>query len=190
MKQTAGAGQATVHYWPSARRGGRTDGHIAVELPGGYYLSHMPDMTGEGQRVGVRTDVPGRIGVPLTIKRWPSVRHRRLADDLAYFGTDKHQKLELPAVVMAAEMIKAAKGWLLVSAPDEPPLHGPLPYYQLADSVKGAGDRSQCATTTAACIARGFSLEHQELAKRVSAQYEPDKLWDVLQEIEAQFAKR
>ena len=178
--------QATVHYWPSARRGGRTDGHIAVELPGGRYLSHMPDMTGEGERVGVRHDVPGRIGVPLIIRRWPSVRHRSLANDLEYFGRDKHQTLVLPAEMMVAEMTEAAKGLLLVSAPDEAPLHGPLPYYQLADSVKGAGDRSQCATTTAACIARGFTLKHQELSKLVSAQYEPDRLWDVLNEVCAQ----
>jgi len=53
-------GQARVHFWPSARRSGRNDGHIAVELPGGIYLSHMPDMSGEGERMGVRTDVPIR----------------------------------------------------------------------------------------------------------------------------------
>lgn len=175
--------QATLHYWPSARRKGRNDGHIAVELPGGYYLSHVPDMTGEGQRMGQRDDLPGREGVKLTIFRRPSVRYRSLESDLAHFGRDIHQTLVLPAELQLAEMTEAAKGWLLVSAPHEPPLHGPLPYYQLADSVKGAGDRSQCTTTAAACLARGFTLKHQELAKRVAAQYEPDKLWDVMNEV-------
>lgn len=189
MNQTTGPAHGRVHYWPSARQGGRTDGHIAVELPGGYYLSHMPEMTGEGERVGVRTDVPGRKDVPLIIKRWPSVRHRSLAHDLEYFGRDKHQTLDLPAAMRAAEMIDAAKGLLLVSAPGEPPLHGPLPYYQLADSVKGAGDRAQCATTAAACLARGFTLKHQELAKLVGSQYEPDKLWQVLQQACAELAR-
>ena len=49
------------------------------------------------------------------------------------------------------------------------------------DSVKGAEDRSQCATTVAKMLSRGLPLTHQEVGAEILSKFDPDSLWDTLQ---------
>jgi len=80
-----------------------------------------------------------------------------------------------------------AKGFLLASPPNKPPLHGPLPYYQLADSKEGAGDASQCAKTTAKCLASGLTLEKQDKIKEIGSHFKPDDLWACIKKMAEKF---
>ena len=172
----------TVFYWPSATSGlpsGRDVGHISIRFGDGAYLSHVPDKMAKGLPMGVRRDVPGFRGTDLLIQRFPSVRYRTLADDESKFGKH-HLSLVLPDTYDEQKMEEAARYRWLVTAPHEPPLHGPLPYYQLADSEKGKGDRSQCSTTTAQVIAAGVSLTAQHQARTLLEQFTPDSLWKAL----------
>jgi len=181
-----------VYYWPSGARadiGGKGVGHIAVLFGDGTYISHVPykDMTPEEKDrlvVGRRDRIPGSTMRNVVIHRLPSVRFRKLADDEQFFG-NKYLTLDLPARFLQFGMKQQARGLLLVTAPDEPVLSGPLPYYQLADREEGAGDRSQCATTTAKVVASGLSLSVQDQIKQIEAEFMPDSLWDTLKRLAA-----
>ena len=162
----------TVFYWT------KDVGHIAILLGNGTYISHVPDSTGAKIRVGTRTDVPNFPGT-MIVNRRESVRFPTLAADKIMFGGEG-ESLVLPAKFIAFNIEQAAKGWLLSSAPGEPPLHGPLPYYQLADSQKGAGDRQQCASTTARILAAGLTLEHQDIMKKILGHFAPGPLFAFL----------
>jgi hypothetical protein len=172
---------ATLFYWASGARGGKGVGHLALKLGDGTYISHVPDKSAGSSHLlsWKRNDVPGMIGVNQTIYRWPTWRNRTFEADEALFGKNL-QSLTLPSNFIDLYMSQYAAGRMLASSPESPPLHGPLPYYQLADSVKGAGDRSQCATTTAAVIAAGVPLTHQEVGAEILAKYDPDSLWDTV----------
>ncbi len=181
-----------VYYWPSGARadlGGRGVGHIAVLFGDGTYVSHMPvkGVTPDEKDllvVGRRDRIPGSTLRNVVIHRMPSVRFRTLADDEQHFGM-KYLTLDLPARFRPFEMKQEAQRLLLVSAPGEPVLHGPLPYYQIADREEGAGDRSQCATTTAKVVASGLNLDAQDQIKQIKAEYMPDSLWDTLNRLAA-----
>ena len=177
----------TVFYWPSATSGlpsGRDVGHISVRFSDGAYLSHVPDKKAQGQPMGVRSDVPGFRGTQLVIQRFPSVRYRTLADDESKFGKH-HLSLVLPETYDEAKMKEVSRHRWLTTAAHEPPLHGPLPYYQIADSEKGRGDRSQCSTTTAQVIAAGVSLTTQHHGRTILEQFTPDSLWKALNDLVA-----
>jgi hypothetical protein len=192
MPSSAPPHSATVFYWPSGRAGGKGVGHVAVRLANGIYVSHYPAPVEPGereqrQRVGTRTDVPGFAGTTLAIYRDASHRFRTHEDDLRVFGPTP-QSLVLPPQFDEIAMAGFANGRMLASAPGEPLLHGPLPYYQLADSSTGAGDRSQCATTAARMIAAGVPLTHQHLARAILEKFDPDSLWRVLRAAAAELA--
>lgn len=172
-------GSTVVFYWPSAQRGGKGFGHLSVLFDNDLYASHLPDMAGNKELMGVRDHIPGSSMTNIKIFRHPSVRFRTLAEDEQKFGKE-YQTLILPKEFLAFQMKEAAKRYLLASAPDEPPLHGPLDYYQLADSAPGRGDRSQCTTTTAAIVASGVPMSEQEFYKAIVSQFQPDSLWDEL----------
>lgn len=182
-------GRATLYYWPSGRRGGRDVGHVALLLADGTYVSHVPEMFKDSGHLSTwkRTDVPTMEGSIVKITRWPSVRNRTLEADRRSYG-DSPQTLQLPADFIHLYMAQQASGRLLAQAPGAEPLHGPLPYYQLADSVKGAGDRSQCTTTVASVLAAGVPLTHQDVGAEILAQYQPDALWDTVKALVSRFA--
>jgi hypothetical protein len=175
----------TIYYWPSSQSklpGGKGVGHISVLFRDGTYLSHVPDLTGNATRMGVRKSIPGSSLKDVIIYRRPSVRFRTLANDESLFGKDQYSLL-LPEVFIEEKMKEAAKNELLVTAPNEPPLQGPLPYYQLADSEEGRGDRSQCTTTTARVVAKGLPMSMQHQIKTILEQYMPDSLWEALNQL-------
>jgi hypothetical protein len=60
---------------------------------------------------------------------------------------------------------------------------GPKMYYQIANSKEGAGDVSNCTTTTAACIAAAISTEKQEVIKEITSQFMPDGLVSVIEKV-------
>lgn len=169
---SSGNQSVTVFYWA------KDVGHIAVLLGNGTYVSHVPDSKGSKTRMGTRTDVPNFSGT-LIVNRCQTLRFRTLAEDKVMFGGEG-ESLKLPAKFIAFNIEQAARGWLLASAPDEPPLHGPLPYYQLADWQKGAGDRQQCASTTARILAAGLTLESQDIIKKILAHFAPGPLFAYL----------
>lgn len=178
----------TVFYWPSGKAGGKGVGHIAVLLGDGTYVSHVPDKSARPQVLSTRTDIPTLEGMSVRVERWPSIRNRTFSDDEALFGRNL-QSLTLPATFLDLLMGQFANGRMLASRPGSPPLHGPLPYYQLADSVKGGEpDRSQCATTSAKMLAVGIPLQHQDVAKQILGEFQPDSLWKTLCEICRKFS--
>ncbi len=173
---------ATLYYWPSgARPGGKGVGHVALKLADGTYVSHVPERVPDAGHLEswTRTDVPTMPGQKLKIVRWASIRDRTLEADLQMFGQTP-QTLALPATFIQLYMAAWARGRMLATPPGGEPLHGPLPYYQLADSVKGAGDRSQCATTVAKMLSAGLPLTHQEVGAEILSKFDPDSLWDTM----------
>jgi len=173
----------TVFYWPSGKAGGKGVGHLSVLLRDGTYVSHVPDRSAQPLVLSTRKDIPTLEGVSVKVERWPSIRNRTFADDEALFGKNL-QSLSLPSTFIELFMSQFASGRMLATRPGGQPLHGPLPYYQLADSVKGGEeDRSQCTTTSAKMIAAGVPLEHQDIAKRILGEYQPDSLWNTLLDI-------
>ncbi len=131
--------------------------------------------------MGRRDDIPN-MG-PQVIYRRDALRFPTLADDKVKYGGEPQSHV-LPAKFSFFNIEQAAKSWLLSSAPGEPPLHGPLPYYQMADSVKGAGDRQQCASSTARILAAGLTLEHQDIMKKILGHYHPKALFDYLKTLD------
>jgi len=178
--------QATVHYWPSAQRGGVGVGHIAVRFSNGLYISHVPDL-GTGEVVGHRESLPGSSRKNWVIKRHGSLRGRTLKLDEDKFGRT-WEAITLPEKFLTFPMQQRGKAFLLANAEGEDPLHGPLPHYQIGDSKEGAGDRQQCATTTAMVVASGLTLDMQDHYKQIIAEYMPDALWDTLKGLVARLA--
>jgi len=174
---------ATVFYWPSERAGGRGVGHVSVMLSDGTYVSHVPEKGGYKENRNTRTDIPGLEGRSIIVQRCSSTRNRQFSDDQALFGNSP-QSLVLPSVFVELFMSQFAAGRMLATSPGSPPLHGPLPYYQLADTVKdGDPDRSQCTTTSARMIAAGLPLKYQDIAKRLLAEFQPDSFWKTLNQV-------
>lgn len=173
---------AILYYWPSGHRGGKSVGHVAVMLGNGAYLSHVPERTvgGANYQSWTRDDIPTMPGQRVKVQRRPSMRDRTLDADLVTYGPSP-QQMTLPPLFVQLPMAAFAAGRMLVSAPGAEPLHGPLPYYQLADSVKDVGDRSQCATTIAKMLSHGLPLTHQEVGAEILSTYDPDALWDLMQ---------
>lgn len=175
----------TIFYWPSAKSklpSGKGVGHISALFSDQTYLSHVPDKTGNSIKVGTRESIPGSTAANVAIYRSPSVRHRQFDDDEKLFGKNLYS-LTLPESFLETKMKEAAQKFFLVTPPSAPKIQGPLPYYQVADSEVGKGDRSQCATTTAMVLAEGLKPENQDKIIKIRGMYMPDELWELLNQL-------